>query len=84
MGKKQNIKGERGLTLAQAKRLRSGDWIHHRFDTQSKGPLRVRVTSVKTWVTRPDEVLIGVKWGIYQHGYLNEYNLKDWALGDGV
>jgi len=44
-----------------------GKTIYHKTLVNSDGsPQRFKVTSVKTWVRRPDEYLIGLKRGLYE------------------
>jgi len=72
------------ITLLEAKNLKSGDYIHHVSKTNADNtPMRAKVTSVKTWKTRPNEVVIGFKRGMYDYGKLNENELNDFAIGYG-
>lgn len=57
------------ITLQEAKALKPGDVLVDNWDK------RWRVTSVKTWKTRPDEVRIGLKHGMYTHTTLYETQL---------
>ncbi len=72
------------MKLKQAKALQSGDYIHSksRFNSDST-PMRARITSVKTWKTRPDSVLVKYKRGLYEHGTLNQNEICDFSLGYG-
>lgn len=71
------------LTLAQAKSLKHGDTLYARYATNADGtPSRAKVTSVKTWKTRPNEVLVGWKHGLYTYGHFREYQLEAWTLVD--
>jgi hypothetical protein len=66
------------LTIEQAKALQSGDVLYVQV-TSSLGRTswkRMRVTSVKTWKTRPNEVRVGLKFGLYSAGALTERNLE--------
>lgn len=64
------------LTLAQAKALRNGTTLYSTRNVDSKGyPQEWRVTSIKTWKTRPNEILIGLKFGLYSHDSINENGL---------
>ena len=75
---------ERKMTLNEAKTLRVGDYIHCVSKFNSDGtPMRARVTSIKTWKTRPDEILIGYKHGLYDFGKINETELSDFSVGYG-
>lgn len=43
-----------------------------------KGPLRWRRNGkTKTWKRRPDKFSIPIAYGLYSHGYLNEFNSQD-------
>jgi hypothetical protein len=53
----------RYLTLAEVKAL-SG---HADIIANDGRVRRVKITSVKTWKTRPDDVLVGVKYGLYEY-----------------
>lgn len=69
------------LTLDAAKNLARGQWIYSTTSNNSKGDAhRVRVTSVKTWKTRPNEVLIGAKFGLYRYLKISEAELDGWRL----
>ena len=70
------------ITLEQAKRLRAGDYLHHIELKNADGtPQRFRVTSVKTWKTRPDQVRIGLKRGLYEFYRIDQTELKEFELG---
>ena len=65
------------ITLAQAKKLRYGATLYHVINRNSDGsPERWRVNGqVKTWKTRPNEVRIPVKHGLYSYDYLTQDDL---------
>lgn len=64
------------ITLDQAKSLQYGTILYSTLHTDSKGyPRQWRVTSVKTWKTRPNEVLIGLKFGLYDHDKIDQNEL---------
>lgn len=73
------------ITLEQAKALKYGDYVHHTSATNADNtPQRFRVTGkVKTWKTRPNEVKIPIKRGMYEYGYLTEHNINEFSLGYG-
>lgn len=72
------------MTLAEAKSLRNGDYIHSLTKTNADGtPMRARVTSVKTWKKSPERVLIGYKHGMYDFGKIDETELSDYGVGYG-
>lgn len=53
------------LTLAEAKELKSGD--HVLFITRYGTLANAKVTSIKTWKTRPGDCSIGLKYGLYEY-----------------
>ena len=53
----------REYTLTELKSL-SG---HCLFVTRFGDLANVKVTSVKTWITRPNNVTVGLKYGLYQY-----------------
>lgn len=69
------------MLLSEAKHLRSGQYIYAKGRYNSDGTaMKGKVTSVKTWATRPNEVLIGYKHGMYDTGKLTERDLADFTL----
>jgi len=72
------------MNLDQAKKLRKGDQIHHIEYKNSDGtPQRYRITSIKTWKTRPDQIRLGIGRGLYEHYYITEEELKFYDIGYG-
>ena len=72
------------MTIDEAKALQYHDYIHHVTRKNADGtPMRARVTSVKTWKTRPNEVRIGYKRGMYETGHIREYELSNYEVGYG-
>jgi len=73
------------ITLDQAKALSYGDMIHHNTDKNADGtPQRWRVNGKpKVWKTRPDEVQVPIKRGMYEYDYLTHYDLTKFSLGEG-
>jgi len=73
------------ITLEQAKALKNGDHIHHNTATNADGtPQRFRISGKpKTWKTRPNEVKVPIKRGMYENGYLTEDNIAEFSLGYG-
>lgn len=64
------------MNLKQAKNLKQGDTVYHTSKTNVDGSrMRAKVTSIKTWKTRPDEVLVKVKHGLYDYASFNECEL---------
>lgn len=70
------------ITLAQAKRLKPGNMLYAVNQYNADGTaMRAKVSGqVKTWKTRPNEVKIPYKRGLYEHGYITERDLKDFSL----
>lgn len=70
------------MTLSEAKSLRHGQTLyHHTLRNADGSPLRVRVTGkVKTWKTRPGEVRVPAKHGLYAHTYITQAELAHWCL----
>lgn len=72
------------MTIETAKTLKPGDMIHHVTRKNADGsPMRAKVLSVKTWKTRPAEVLVSVKHGMYDYAKFAEYELNQIEPGDG-
>jgi len=70
------------MDLEQAKKLRPGNHIHHVVYKNADGtPCRYKVTSVKTWKTRPDEVMIGLKRGMREFYKITQDELQFYELG---
>jgi len=69
------------ITLEQAKNLKVGDIVHHNTNKNADGtPQRWKVNGkTKTWKTRPNEIKIPVKHGLYSYGYIthNDLDLVD-------
>ena len=73
------------ITLQEAKELQHGVTVHHVSATNADGtPQRFRVSGKpKTWKTRPNEVKVPVKRGMYENGYLTQDNISEFSLGYG-
>lgn len=73
------------VSIQDAKNLRSGQTLHHKTLHNADGtPMRAKVSgTVKTWKTRPTEVKVPIKHGMYNHGYLTEKNASEWSLTPG-
>lgn len=69
------------MTLDEAKTLRQNQWIYHKTKMQGTErrpePLRVRVTSVKTWKRDPNRVEVRVVHGLRGFGLLRD--IEDWT-----
>mgnify|MGYP007070563745 CR=1 FL=1 len=73
----------RAITLKQAKALKYGDRIYHRrLKNRDGSPMRFKVNGKpRTWKTRPDEVVVPLKHGMFQYLSIHEGELKDFTLG---
>ena len=70
------------MTLKQAKTLKQGDYIHSVSQKNAdKTPMRAKITSIKLWKTRPDEIRINYKHGLYDYGFFDETELHLINLG---
>lgn len=71
------------ITLAQAKSLQYGDLLHIHYKRNADGTsMRAKVNGkVKTWKTRPDNVRIPYKHGMYDYGYFSQSDLDILYLG---
>ena len=68
------------MNLKEAKQLKKGDVLIVNDKVMQRGnrrEARLKITSVKTWKTRPAQILIGTKYGLYEFGKLNENDLKE-------
>ena len=64
------------MILSEAKRLRVGQHIYAKGRYNSDGTaMRGKVTSVKTWKTRPSNIEVHYKRGMYEYGVINEREL---------
>jgi len=70
------------IALKQAKALTRGQIVYHMTNRNADGsPQRWRVNGmVKAWKTRPDEVRIPVKYGLYRYDYIDHTSLHLVAL----
>ena len=72
------------ITLEQAKNLTHGTVLYHVNNRNSDGtPQRWRVSGKpKVWKTRPDEVSVPVKYGLYQNDHLTHDSLGQVCLSE--
>lgn len=72
------------LTIEQAKSLEPGIILYEYFSINADGtPRRWRVSGKpKVWITRPHEVKVPIKHGLYTNGYLTEDNIETVALSE--
>lgn len=71
------------ITLEQAKQLQTGDRINvpiMRGLMRTPKIVTAKITSVKTWKTRPNEVRIRAKFGLFTHYELNQDQLDQISL----
>ena len=57
------------ITLDQAKKLSVGSIIYESHNR------RLKITSIKTWKTRPNDVEIHCKFGLYRYPVYNQDEL---------
>jgi len=71
-----------GMTFEDAKELKNGTILHSMSANNADGtPQRWRVNGKpKTWKTRPTEISIPVKHGLYQYGKITERDLPYFSL----
>ena len=74
-----------GITLEQAKALQPGDLVNTPAYKNADGSVqRWRVSGkVKVWKTRPDDVRVPIKHGMYDNSYLTDTMLDEFELGYG-
>ena len=77
------------MTITDAKSLTSGQTIFsqpgnplfNRGGVNADGsPMRFKVTSVKTWKTRPDEIRVGLKRGLRDTFKVDETEIQNFNL----
>ena len=76
------------LTLEEAKqfmetaRVRTIHLYHESAVNSDGSPLRIKITSVKVWKTRPDKIKIGYKHGLHVYGTITENELFMWTTDE--
>lgn len=69
------------ITLEQAKTLSQGTMLYSTVSFNKRGePHRAKVTRVITWKTRPHQVQVNWKHGLYEYGTMTQDDLSRWAL----
>ena len=70
------------MTLNEAKHLRYRQTVYIKGEYDSDGsPSKCRVNGKpQTWKTRPNEVKVPVKRGLYDFGYITHRNLDRFTL----
>jgi len=70
------------ITKEIAIALRGRTVLHHVTKKNSDNtPMRVRVNGkCKTWVTRPNEFRLPVKYGLYECGYIDQDNAASFVV----
>lgn len=64
------------MDLQSAKLLKTGDTlITPQYSNADGTPQRWKVTSIKTWKTRPTEISIGLKRGLKEYAKINQNQL---------
>jgi hypothetical protein len=68
------------MNLKEAKSLYAGRHIFAKGRYNANGTaMGAKVTSVKTWKTRPNEVEIHYKRGMYEYGTVNEREIANFT-----
>lgn len=68
------------LDLETAKSLTAYDRLYsNKFTASNGGPITVRITSVKTWKSRPQDVLVKVKYGLREFFSIDQHKLNEWS-----
>jgi hypothetical protein len=72
------------MTVDQVKALTHGQTVYHIINKNADGTaMRVRVTGkVKTWKRDAGRVQVSVKRGMYEYGYITEYNCGEFTLNE--
>jgi hypothetical protein len=69
------------MNIQTAKTLKVGNRVHHvERKNKDNTPMRARVTSIKTWKTRPDKIEVHLKHGLYEYAIFNENELDQIEL----
>jgi len=77
------------MNLKQAKSLKPGDILHYtghgpceqKNKSGHTGVMRWKVNGEpRTWKTRPDMVVVPIKFGLYKFGQIHENELDSWHL----
>lgn len=80
------------MNIKQAQALIPGDRVHYtgRQDCQRivgpRGGITIKIIECrvsgapKLWKTRPYEVRVPVKYGMYENSYITQENLNEWHL----
>jgi hypothetical protein len=70
------------IPLAEAKKLTIGTTVYYKHYQNADGsPARFRINGkVKRWKRKPDKIQIPIKRGLWEFGYLENHNLRDFAL----
>jgi len=72
------------VTLKKAKNLKPGQIIYHKnFKNADGTAMRFKVNGKpKTWKRSPKKVKVPLKRGMYEFGYLDEYNKLQFTLNE--
>lgn len=60
------------LTFEEVKAIPQGSRVD--FWTRQGQVRQVKVTSIKTWKTRPGDIRLGLKYGLYEYSYTEYIN----------
>ena len=70
------------ITKTIAINLINGTTLYHKTLKDSRGfPRQCRVNGkCKVWKTRPEEFKLPVKAGLYEYGYISNFNVEEWTI----
>lgn len=71
------------LTITKAKELTTRQLVYFKHEDDTMQRWRVN-GKVKLWKTRPTEIKIPLKHGLYTHGYLTQDNLHKFYLEEEI
>lgn len=75
------LKAKGEITAKIVPHLRQGQTVWHRTVKRADGSAAgARITSIKTWKTRPNDFRIGWKYGLYDYGTIDPHNASEWTL----
>lgn len=71
---------EKSTGVVNPKTVAQYQIIYHKTERNADGTAaRAKVTSIKTWKTRPNEFQIGWKHGMYAYGTIGPHNADQWT-----
>lgn len=72
------------ITAEIASSLSHGQILHHVTEKNADGtPMRVRVSGkCQRWKKEPERFKLPVKYGLYQSGYIENWNCSQWNVAN--